>query len=61
MLRSAPCADTTPALAPVQVMLPQIRRALAEAQAALAAAEREHSASTSAIHAKEKQRRWTKF
>ncbi|KAL4422140.1 hypothetical protein ABPG77_006829 [Micractinium sp. CCAP 211/92] len=44
-----------------KVMLPQIRRALAEAQAALAAAEREHSASTSAIHAKEKQRRWTKF
>lgn len=45
----------------LQVMLPQIKRALAEAQTALAAAEREHRASTSAIHAKEKQRRWTKF
>ncbi|KAL4458446.1 hypothetical protein ABPG75_013311 [Micractinium tetrahymenae] len=44
-----------------KVMLPQIKRALAEAQAALAAAEREHTASTSAIHAREKQKRWAKF
>lgn len=44
-----------------KVMLPQIRRALAEAQAQVAAAERDHAASHKAIHEKEKQKRMSKF
>lgn len=44
-----------------KVMLPQIKRALAEAQAQLAASEAQHAASTKATHDKETLRRWTKF
>lgn len=44
-----------------KAMLPQIRRALGEAQAQLAAAERAHSASTKAIHEREKLKRMAKF
>ena len=42
-------------------MLPQIQRSLAEARAALAAAEAAHGASSKAIHAKEKMKRDLKF
>ncbi len=44
-----------------KVMLPQIKRALAEAQAQVAAAESQHAASHKAIHDREKLKRMTKF
>lgn len=44
-----------------KLMIPQIRRALAEAQAQLAAAQQQHSASTKAIHDREKLKRMAKF
>lgn len=44
-----------------RVMLPQIKRAVAEAEAHLAAAERQHSASTRSIHDREKLKRMAKF
>ena len=44
-----------------KLMLPQVKRALAEAEAQLRAAERQHDASHKAIHDKERLKRMTKF
>lgn len=43
------------------VMLPQIQRALREAQVQLAGAEQHEQRATKAIHDREKLRKWTKF
>lgn len=58
---SAPRSEMAGRNARDKTMLPQIKRALGEAQAQLAAAERQHSASTKAIHDREKLKRMAKF
>ena len=55
------CSEGAARNASDAVMAPQFRRALAEAQAQLAAAERQHAASHKAIYDKEKLKRMTKF
>ena len=44
-----------------KLMLPQVKRALAEAEAQLLAADRRHARATTAIHDKERLKRMTKF
>jgi hypothetical protein len=58
---SSVCSEGAARNANDAVMAPQFRRALAEAQAQLAAAERQHAASHKAIHDKEKLKRMTKL
>ncbi len=55
------CRDMAARNAQDKVMIPQIRRALAEAQAQLAAAGAQQEASSKAIHEREKLKRMAKF
>lgn len=60
-LSAPPCSEMATRNAKDKVMLPQIRRALGEAHAALAAAEGAHAASAKAIHDREKLKKMHKF
>lgn len=58
---AVPYITGPPLCTTLQVMLPQIQRALGEAQKQLDAAEQEHSRTHQSIQQKEKEKRWTKF